>query len=324
MAKEHLKYESTEIDRRLDLAGTALQEHQDISHLATKEEVVGGLATKENVIEDLEKIRSGAALGATAIQEHQDISNLATKKEVSYGLAKKVDKVSGKQLSTEDYTTAEKTKLRGLYNYDDTTVKASIKTVEDKVKTKQDIISDLATIREGANKGATAIQEVKTINGESILGTGNIEIKGGGSSYDDTEIREQINSLQSTIPTKVSQLTNDSGYLTTHQDISHLATKDELKAKQDNIVDLATIRNGASLGATALQAVPSEYITEAILNNKGYLTSVPDEYVTETELNGKGYATTSELTSGLSEKASIAQVESMIAEAITNTLNTEV
>lgn len=33
----------------------------------------------------------------------------------------KVDKVSGKQLSTEDYTTTEKNKLAGLSNYDDTT-----------------------------------------------------------------------------------------------------------------------------------------------------------------------------------------------------------
>lgn len=38
----------------------------------------------------------------------------------------KVDKVTGKQLSTEDYTTAEKTKLAGLNNYDDTQVKADI------------------------------------------------------------------------------------------------------------------------------------------------------------------------------------------------------
>lgn len=196
MAKEHLKYESTEIDRRLDLAGTALQEHQDISHLATKDEVVDGLATKENVIEDLAEIRRGAGLGATALQEHQDISHLATRIEVSDGLAKKVDKVSGKQLSTEDFTSEEKTKLRELYNYDDATLKASIKAVEDKIKTKQDIISDLTTIREGANKGATAIQDVKTINGESIVGKGNIVIKGEGGSADiPQDLMDIINTL---------------------------------------------------------------------------------------------------------------------------------
>lgn len=36
----------------------------------------------------------------------------------------KVDKVTGKQLSTEDFTTAEKNKLAGLNNYDDTQVQA--------------------------------------------------------------------------------------------------------------------------------------------------------------------------------------------------------
>ena len=46
-----------------------------------------------------------------------DIANLKTNK---------VDKVSGKGLSTEDYTTEEKSKLAGLSNYDDTTVKQDI------------------------------------------------------------------------------------------------------------------------------------------------------------------------------------------------------
>lgn len=50
----------------------------DTSDLATKEE----LNAKQDKIDDLEVIRSGAALGATALQEHQDISHLATKEEV--------------------------------------------------------------------------------------------------------------------------------------------------------------------------------------------------------------------------------------------------
>lgn len=40
-----------------------------------------------------------------------DLSAYATIESMNTELAKKVDKVSGKQLSTEDYTTAEKTKL---------------------------------------------------------------------------------------------------------------------------------------------------------------------------------------------------------------------
>ena len=70
---------------------------------------------------------------------------------------------------------------------------------------------------------------------------------------------------------------------------------DAANGKQDKIEDLDAIRSGAAAGATALQSVPAEYITESELEQKGYLTAVPSEYVTETELTNKGYATTSAL-----------------------------
>lgn len=41
-------------------------------------------------------------------------------------LSNKVDKIIGKQLSTEDFTTEEKTKLAGLSNYDDSAVRGLI------------------------------------------------------------------------------------------------------------------------------------------------------------------------------------------------------
>ena len=57
---------------------------------------------------------------------------------------------------------------------------AQIEAYLDSVPNKQDKISDLDSIRSGAAKGATAIQEVKTINGQSIVGSGDITIEGGG------------------------------------------------------------------------------------------------------------------------------------------------
>lgn len=45
-------------------------------------------------------------------------------------LSNKVDKITGKGLSTEDYTTAEKTKLAGLSNYDDTTLTSRVSALE--------------------------------------------------------------------------------------------------------------------------------------------------------------------------------------------------
>ncbi|MEE1082204.1 MAG: leucine-rich repeat protein [Paludibacteraceae bacterium] len=186
MSKYHLKHQGPQIDALLDKADTALQEHQDISHLASFADLQAGLVDK-------------------------------------------VDKIAGKQLTTEDFTTALKEKLESLSNYNDANIKASIQSLQSQLNTlvdgdatsaidtfneiiaflssvedteslssiiasieqqiadKQDKIDDLNSIREGAAKGATALQEhqqLKTINGESIVGSGNITIQGGsgGSS----------------------------------------------------------------------------------------------------------------------------------------------
>lgn len=56
-------------------------------------------------------------------------------KDLSAVTSTKVDKVSGKGLSTNDYTTEEKTKLAGIENYDDTQVRALITGKADKATT---------------------------------------------------------------------------------------------------------------------------------------------------------------------------------------------
>ena len=65
-----------------------------------------------------------------------DLSNYYTK-DVTYNktevdnlLAAKVDKVEGKGLSTEDFTTELKTKLEGLENYDDTALAQRVGNIE--------------------------------------------------------------------------------------------------------------------------------------------------------------------------------------------------
>lgn len=100
--------------------------------------------------------------------------------------------------------------IGGGSSYDDTEVKEELARLKrekaDKseltelsaeVSKKQDTITDLATIRSGAEKGATAIQEVKTINGQSIVGSGNININiqgggGGTPSGNDTELLRML------------------------------------------------------------------------------------------------------------------------------------
>lgn len=55
-------------------------------------------------------------------------------------------------------------------------------------------------------------QEFKTINGEDIRGTGNIEIKGGGGG-DVTSVNGQKGDVVLDIPSKTSQLQNDSKFI---------------------------------------------------------------------------------------------------------------
>lgn len=57
--------------------------------------------------------------------------------------------------------------------------------IADLQKGKQDVIADLEQIRIGAGKGATSVQKVKTINGESIEGDGDIVIEVDMSALED-------------------------------------------------------------------------------------------------------------------------------------------
>lgn len=90
--------------------------------------------------------------------------NPVKNKVITEELNKKVDKVEGKQLSTEDFTSELKGKLDGLSNYDDTNLKGDLEVLKGKVDEKQDYIADLDSIRSGASKGSTAIQEHQDIS----------------------------------------------------------------------------------------------------------------------------------------------------------------
>lgn len=60
-------------------------------------------------------------------------------------VANKVDKVGGKQLSTNDYTTPEKHKLAGLNNYDDSALRQYITSLEEQNKLLKEQVTALQT-----------------------------------------------------------------------------------------------------------------------------------------------------------------------------------
>jgi hypothetical protein len=113
----------------------------DMSDYYNKVEVEERLRSKQGIISDLATIRENASKGATALQSVPS------------------EYVTESELQSKGYATTEQ------------------------VDAKQNEISDLEAIRSGAAKGATALQQhqqLKTINGKSIVGEGNIEIDGGG------------------------------------------------------------------------------------------------------------------------------------------------
>lgn len=160
-----------------------------------------GLATETFVTNKIEE----AQLGGGEI----DLSGYATKEELNT----KVDKVNGKGLSTEDYTTTEKNKLANLStvatsgNYNDLTNKPSIPT-----KTSQ-LINDSGYLTEIPSEYVTETE----LNAKGYL-TEHQDISGKANTSDLSTVATSGNyndlTNKPTIPSKTSQLTNDSGYLT--------------------------------------------------------------------------------------------------------------
>ena len=118
---------------------TRLSELENDSGFVTATKLAADLASKQDTITDLDTIRSGAAKGATALQTVPSTYRTASAQDtIDSG---KVDKVTGKGLSTNDYTAADKAKVDAIpaspkYTdtvYDDTAVKNRLTTVENKV-----------------------------------------------------------------------------------------------------------------------------------------------------------------------------------------------
>lgn len=93
-------------------------------------------------IEDLQQ-GQGATNGDIASLKNRvstlELDNTRNKQDI----ANKVDKVDGKGLSTEDYTTAEKQKLAGLNNYDDTEIKEDIQDIKSEQTTQNTKLQEL-------------------------------------------------------------------------------------------------------------------------------------------------------------------------------------
>lgn len=137
---------------------------------------------------------------------------------------------------------------------------------------------------------ATISANYKTINGESILGEGNIEISGGTTDLSDYYTKTECDGK---FQLKGNYLTSIPSEYVTESELTakNYATKSEIPTIPTNV---SSFTNDAGyITNTALDGYATEtYVSDTYQVKGNYLTSVPDEYVTDTELTNKGYATT--------------------------------
>ena len=116
------------------------------------------------------------------------------------------------------------------------------------------------------------------------------------------------------IPNKTSDLVNDSGFLTQHQDISGLATKSEVKSVEDKIPSLDNYATKDELFSKDYNDLTNKPTIPSIdgLATKSEVKAVEDKipslngYATEQWVEGKGYLTEHQSLADYATKAELA------------------
>lgn len=145
-----------------------------------------------------------------------------------------------------------------------------------------------------------------------------------GSSLTSTQVQQlsvayvhsQTAHVQSSdIPTKTSQLTNDSNFATESY-VTNAINNAQLgggntdvdlsvyQLIQDNTLTTTakTIPTAINELKSGLDGITVPTKTSQLINNSGFITTIPEEYITETELNAKGYLTSHQDISNLQNK----------------------
>ena len=119
-------------------------------------------------------------------------------------------------------------------------------------------------------------------------------------------LNERLNDYasKSEIPTSTSQLTNDSGFLTEHQDISGLATNERVQEISNSIpTNVSQLNNDAG------------FIDNSALSNYSLTTDIEATFAKKTEIPTlDGYAKTAEISTTYATTAEVSAVSAKLPE----------
>lgn len=146
------------------------------------------------------------------------------------------------------------------------------------------------------NEGTYTQESYADFDGYTFYGSGNVIV----DTY----------ATKASVPTKVSQLTNDSGYLTSHQDLSAYAKKTDIPSVpvKGVKVDGSTSKlTPDSSGVVTIPAIPTA--VSSFTNDAGYLTAHQD-------ISGKADKSTTLAGYGITDAYTSTEVDSKIKAAI--------
>ena len=180
------------------------------------------LAKKANTsdIPSLDKYVTDEELNAKGyLTSHQDISG-------------KVDKIKGKSLIAD----TEIERLKSIKNYDDTEIKTELAKKANSTNVTKEISDKIAEVVSDAPESFNTLKEISDwISGhENDASAMNSAIKDNKNAITTLQTDKADKTEIPTVPTNVSDFTNDAGYLTEHQDISNLVVKEEGKGLSSN------------------------------------------------------------------------------------------
>ena len=251
----------------------------DVSNLATKEELQE-VRNSQPTVDTSHLVTRDELTAKNYLTEHQSLDNLVTKRELEE-----------KQYLTIHQDLSEYAKKSELYN--DSDLKARVEVLEQ--KTDKDTVYDDTPLKERVTALESKAIEGGAYDDKPIRDRLDVlEAKHDNDTiYDDTEVKRRLTEIESkpTVDTSVfvtDEKLAEKGYLTSHQDISNLATKEELA----KVVTKEELEAKHFVTDEVLNS--KQYLTEDVLNSKNYLTTHQslENLVTKDELENKGYLTT--------------------------------
>ena len=184
-------------------------------------------ATEEYVQQQLNALIDGAPEALNTLKELAaalgDDANFAS--TMVQELAKKVDKVEGQRLITDE----EAAKLAGLQNYDDAALAGRVAALE-------------GINHDDFAKAADLAGKVDKEEGKVLIAQTELDRLAGLHNYDDVDLIRRIGVLEGI---------DHSQFLTEHQDISGLATKEEVQTV-DAKIGVQAVEGEAPVEATGL------------------------------------------------------------------------